>query len=137
MPLLSAIDDFVQRSLAALPTVWEKLRFVSGLREDDGNFHHWGLQQKYGDMATEAALTEVHAELCDELASTRLAELWLSADQAAHREQVDVAEFLKGLNTVSTRPEDLQGVAPEHLAYVVTNLSRVARYRSTSSHLAA
>ena len=35
MPILSALEDFLQRSLAPLPTLWEKLRFVCDLREGD------------------------------------------------------------------------------------------------------
>ncbi len=137
MPLLSAVEDFVQRSLSALPTVWEKLDFVRGLRGPDGHYRHWGLERTFDEKSADSAIAEAHSGLCEELTSVRLAELWLSASQAALREHQDVTEFLKNLDSAETLPPYLHGVAPEHVRFVVTNLSRVARFRSASNRLAA
>ena len=138
MPLLSALEDLVQRSLAALPGVWEKVHFLDELRGENGGYQHWGLEQKYGAEAAQAAMTEAHADLVEELGSTRLAELWLSANQAAYREQVDVEEYLKKVrNSGDGVPKDLRGMMPEHYRYVMTNLSRVARFRSSPTQTAA
>jgi hypothetical protein len=138
MPLFSALEDFMQRSLSALPTLWEKLQFVGDLREDGSGYRHWGLEQRFGEKAARAALTEAHNGLFNEVVSTRLAELWLAADQAAHREQLEVAEYLQKMRDSETAlPLDAQGVAPEHFAFVVTNLCRVAHSRSTPSRQAA
>ncbi len=138
MPLFSALEDFMQRSLSALPTLWEKLQFVGDLREDGTDYRHWGLEQRFGEKAARAALAEAHNGLFNEVVSTRLAELWLAADQAAHREHVEVAEYLQRMSDSETAlPLDAQGVAPEHYAFVVTNLCRVAHSRSMSSRQAA
>ncbi len=138
MALLSALEDLLQRSLSGLPTLWEKLQFVSELRGDRAEYQHWGLEQKYGKAEAQSAIAEAHAQLVHAVASTRLAELWLSAGQAAYREQVDVEEYLRRLRTSEGRfPVDLEGMPPEHYDFVVTNLSRVARFRSASSRLAA
>lgn len=137
MALLSALEDFVQRTLAPLPTLWEKLRFVGELREGSG-YRHWGMEQKFGETVAQSAITEAHSGLCEEMASTRLSELWVAATQASRREEKDVANYLQHvMSAPEVRPEDLQGVAPEHFDFVVTNLYRVARSRSTPSHLAA
>ncbi len=137
MPLLSALEDFLQRSLGGLPTLWEKLRFVSELREG-AHYRHWGMEQKFGEKMAQAAIAEAHSGLCNEMASTKLAELWLTADQAAHREELQVADFLNGMmSSAGSRPADTQGVAPEHFEFILTNLYRVAHSRSTSNHLAA
>lgn len=131
MPLLSALEDLLQRSVSALPTVWEKLRFLGELRRDGAEYQHWGLEQKYGKDAAQAAMAEVHAGLFNEMVSSKLSELWLAANQAAYREQVDVVEYLRKLQvSEGALPEDLQGIVPEHYNFVVTNLSRVARSRS-------
>ena len=138
MPLLSALEDLVQRSLAALPGVWERVHFLDELRGENGGYQHWGLEQKYGAEAAQTAMTEAHADLIEELGSTRLAELWLSANQAAYREQVDVEEYLKKVrNSGDGVPKDLRGMMPEHYRYVMTNLSRVARFRSSPTQTAA
>jgi hypothetical protein len=136
MPLLSALEDFLQRSLAPLPTLWEKLRFVCDLRDHRDRYQHWGMEQKFGAKEAQAAIAESHRELVEELTSTKLAELWLAADQAARREEVEVAAFLKCLNEEALPPE-LPGVAPEHYNFVIANLSRVAHSRSATSRLAA
>lgn len=136
MPLLSALEDFVQRSLAPLPTLWEKLRFVGDLRHDGARYQHWGMEQKFGETQSQQAIAEAHQDLVEELASTKLAELWLSADQAARREELDVAAFLENLREEKA-PADAKGVAPEHYNFVVANLSRVARSRSAPSRLSA
>jgi hypothetical protein len=136
MALFSALEDFLQRSLAPLPTLWEKLRFVGDLRED-GRYRHWGMEERFGEESAHAAISEAHTDLCNEMVSTKLSELWLAADQAAYREERAVAEYLKNLEDAKLRPADLQGVAPEHFDFVVTNLYRVARSRSTSSRSAA
>lgn len=137
MPVLSAFEDFAQRSLSALPTLWEKLRFVSSLRDEHASYRHWGLEQKHGEKRAQAAIAESHSQLCGELASTRLAELWVAADQAARRETLEVSELLNCIDEKNTIPADLRGVAPEHFRFVVRNLTRVAHSRSSSSHLAA
>lgn len=138
MPLLSAIDDFMLRSLSALPTVWQKLRFVSSLREEGSGYRHWGLEQKYGQKEAQEAIAEAHSALFNESASTPLSELWLAADQAARGEELETADYLRKLTAVkSTLPNDLHGVAPEHFSFVVTNLYRIARSRSASNRLAA
>jgi hypothetical protein len=137
MALFSALEDFLQRSLAPLPTLWEKLRFVSDLQAG-GRYRHWGMEQKFGENSAQRAIAEAHSGLCNEMASTKLAELWLAADQAAHRQDQEVAQYLQGLmHFGQVRPNDLQGVAPEHFDFVVTNLYRVARSRSTPNRLAA
>ncbi len=137
MPLLSALEDLLQRSLSTLPSVWEKLRFVSELRTGP-EYQHWGLEQKFGKKAAQAAMTEAHAGLFNEMVSTKLAELWLAADQAAQRDRMEVADYLRTIPTTEeSLPGELQGVPPEHLRFVVTNLSRVAHSRSTPSRLVA
>jgi hypothetical protein len=137
MSLFTALEDFLHRSLSAFPTVWEKLCFVSELRGDNQRYEHWGLQQKYGESEAQTALADAHAGLCNEVVSTQLAELWLAANQAAHREELEVEEFFKRLRSTDRLPGNLQGVTPEHFDFVVTNLSRVSRARSASSRLAA
>lgn len=137
MPLLSALEDFVQRSLDTLPSVWEKLRFVRSLRADDASYRHWGLEEKYGAHEAHAAIAEAHSSLAEELASTPLSDLWLGVEQGASREQIELSVLLHDLETPLTIPADLRGVVPEHLQLIVRNLSRIARHQLRSSQLAA
>jgi hypothetical protein len=138
MPLLSALEDFIQRSLSALPSTWERLVFVSELREGQANYRHWGLEQKFGEVNARGAIAEAHSNLIEEMTSARLSELWTEARQAAESKACIPSEYLNGLvKSEDAVPQDLKGVPPEHFAFVVTNLYRVARFHSAPSHLAA
>jgi hypothetical protein len=137
MPLLSAIADFTERSLASLDTTWERLAFVADLRGADGVHRHWGMESVHGEKETAAALAVAHADLVEAVASSRFADLWQEAHDGAQRESCGAASFLARLNSPKALPADTAGVAVEHFQFVLTNLSRVARYRSQSSRLAA
>ena len=137
MPLLSAIADLTERSLDALATTWEKLTFVSELRDSAGRYQHWGMECVHGEEETAAALAAAHAELIEELASTRFPDLWYEARDAAQREACDPSALLHRLDAANALPADMRGVAPEHFSFVLRNLSRVARYHSHSTRQAA
>ncbi len=137
MPLLSAIADFTERSLGSLQTTWEKLAFLADLREADGAYRQWGLEGVHGAEETTSALARAHGELMEALASSRLSELWQEAGETAHREETDPVSVIARASSANAQAADMHGVAPEHFEFVVTNLWRVARYRSQSNRQAA
>lgn len=62
MALLSCIEDLCIRTLSALPSVFEKLAYISRLRSDRRYFH-WGLSRQFGEIAADEALSQTHTEL--------------------------------------------------------------------------
>ena len=43
MPLFSASEDFARRTLSAIPGLLSRLAYMTSLRDEQGNYCHWGL----------------------------------------------------------------------------------------------
>ena len=135
MPLLSAFDDFVRRSLSVLPNLWERLRFVGELRDKVGEYRHCGMEEFFGQQEARTAIAAAHSMLYEELASTPLEELWRTADTCLKRtEIVGVLEFV---TPCKGKFRDVHGVPAEHVQLVTKNLIRVAQSQNQSSRATA
>jgi hypothetical protein len=73
--LLSAFEDFVSRTLAAVPGLLPKLRYCARLRSPEGKYEHWGLVRVHGDSPAQRALQEAHSAVFLEVLRTPLREL--------------------------------------------------------------
>ena len=89
MTFLSASEDFLATTLAALPGVWGKLQYLSGLRSEGGTYDHWGLTRLHGEAAVARALGEAHRNVFLKVLQTPLAPLLEEAALSA-AEQVDI-----------------------------------------------
>ena len=127
MIFFSAYDDFVQRTLAALPGWWRKLDYLAGLRREGGRYAHWGLQRVYGERRAQEAMAQAHRELMLEVLRTPLRAL---ADEVEGGGK-EALDFLRhpGANLL---PDDLGGGSARHFSSVVSAISQVARRRSPS-----
>ena|SRR5579885_3046150 len=117
MPLLSAIADLSERSLASLSSVWEKLAFLAELRGSDGVYRHWGLEGVHGQQETASALSAAHAELIETLASSRFSELWRDAHEAAEHEGNDPASVIALVRAGHPKAFEMHGVPAEHFEF--------------------
>ena len=131
MALLTALEDLRERTLAALPTLWEKLAFLRDCRRQDGVYQHWGLERTHGEIAGRDALAQAHSELFEEFAATRLQELWASARSAAGSESAALRGLLDKVDGATALPRQMRGVPPEHYRFMLTSLARVAAYHGT------
>src|SRR5689334_6339346 len=95
-----AADDFRVRTLAALPTLLDKLAYICSLQTADGAYAHWGLTRVYGQQEAQDALNIVHAETAVSLARMPLREIY--------------QEFVEG----QVRPMSASGINPE--SFVLT-----------------
>lgn len=129
MALFSAADDFSRRTLAALPGLLAKLRYVSGLRREDGQYAHWGLARVYGDHVARQAIERIHKELALQVLRTPLRELVQDAIQSAGNAETDVAEYVAQLNKELGRllPDKFAGGSVRHFSTVLQALSGLAR----------
>lgn len=133
MPLLSAFEDFVGRSLSALSSVWERLRFVGELRDEEGEYRHYGMEELFGEQEAKTAIATAHSMLYEELASTPLRELWHSASLNPS----EIAGTLEFATPSKRTFRDFHGVPVEHVQLVTKTLIRVAQARDRSSRAAA
>jgi len=65
--LLKVVEDFKKYTLQALPTLVEKLAYISSLQNQEGRYNHWGLSRIFGDPRAQKAIKTVHGELALEL----------------------------------------------------------------------
>jgi len=95
MKFFPAFDDFMIRSVAAIPGTWERLRYVAGLRQSDGGYAHWGMTRTYGADVAQRTMRSAHEEVLRDVLRTPLSDL---------------------LDEVSTEPESRHAVPSPSLA---------------------
>lgn len=139
MTCLSASEDFLASTLAALPGMWGKLEYLSGLRTDAGNYEHWGLTRLHGESAVQRALAEAHRELFLKILRTPLARLLEDARLSAAERELEAAQYLQELadGSQTLLPEDLGGGLEPHFSSVLKALSKLAQGRSSATRRAA
>jgi hypothetical protein len=68
-------EDFTSRTLAAIPSDFGRLYYVSSLRDSlTGRYQHDGLMDVYSDNSVQEALGQCHEELFSRILETPLAE---------------------------------------------------------------
>lgn len=75
MPLFSASEDFTRRTLSAISGLLSRLAYISSLRDEQGNYRHWGLARTHGDAAAAEAMRRAHLDLLEEVLRTPLCQL--------------------------------------------------------------
>jgi hypothetical protein len=69
----SVIEDFTSRTLAAIPSDFGRLYYVSSLKDPGtGRYQHDGLMNLYSQPSVQAALTHCHEELFSRILETPL-----------------------------------------------------------------
>lgn len=127
MPLLSAYEDFCERTLGALNGVWKKLEFVSGLKAEKGHYEHWGLKYTYGPVQANRAMAQAHSEAFQKVLETPIPTLDRELKDTGGKDAAERPEQYV--------PEDRNGCAAEHFEYVLKALNLLAASRS--NHQAA
>jgi hypothetical protein len=76
MTLLSAYEDFVGRSLASVRGSLAKLVYCGSLRDDAGDYCHWGMSRTFGQGSASEALAQAHTEVWLEVLRTPIPALF-------------------------------------------------------------
>ena len=139
MSLRSAVDDLTTTTLAVFPGLLAKLKYVAGLRGDDGNYAHWGLSRVYGDSAAQRALAETHGVLTGEILRTPLRNLMEDAEACGSAQSEPAAAYLQDLQQKGSGllPENAGGGATRHFSSVLVALSALARNRQRATRPAS
>jgi len=140
MTLLCALDDFVLRTLAFVSGNWAKLRYISGLRaQQGGHYIHWGLARKYGENAAQKAIEEAHRNVLIDLLRTPVRELIGDAQSSAAGVDQPLAQYLQEVSRDSADllPKRVGGAAASHFTAVVQALARLTQAGKDPSHRAS
>lgn len=124
----SPLEDFSENTLAAIPGVLGKLRYLANLREDGGEYHHWGMERRHGRSAASHAIADSHAEIFSLILRTPISELWAEVNQlAAKRGSTPQELALEMFQEVrAMTPRDLRGGGKRHFSLVLRVLSALA-----------
>jgi hypothetical protein len=126
MTLLSASEDLRYRTLGAFPGPLEKLAYLARLRDDAGQYRHWGMSRTYGEQAAAAAMAEVHAQVWIEVLRTPVPELLRQLGRMGTTTRAAVIEELKNYRRRSC-PAELSGGAVRHFNSVLLALECLSR----------
>lgn len=128
MTLKSAYDDLRQRTIARIPGIWGKLKYIAGSRSAKGGYVHWGLERVHGPAAAQDAFTEIHKTLVKTILQTRLSALREDLEQSSEADAISPKSYASTLlrNLHQLLPSGSPREAELHLSSVLETLSTLA-----------
>ena len=129
MALISAFEDLLSRTLAAIPGLLGRLEYLSSLKVE-GRYGHWGLTRVYGERAAQRAMADGHKMLLEEVLQTPLEMLVEDSEAACAAQGRETPNYLEELRNRRTDllPEGSQGAATtRHFNSVLSALSALTK----------
>jgi hypothetical protein len=130
--LTSAVQDFEDRTLRAVPGLLGKLRYVALLHNNAGTYSHWGLEKVYGSGGAERAIRSSHGTLIARILKTPLRDLADDLQYSAANAQITDYELLSCLDTPSGNGPAVQSfnASEKHFRSVLHTLSALVQNRA-------
>ncbi len=126
---LSAIEDFKQRSLRALPTLLERLAYICSLQTENGFYEHWGLTRVFGNRLAQDAILRAHTETAMELIRVPIREIYQEYQEALARP--DGPQVLRPESFVLKAPVIGDELLSAHLRLLQNSVAAVSRQERT------
>ena len=126
MTLLSAREDFEERTLASFNTPLEKLVYLARTRDEAGQYRHWGMNKVYGERAAAAAMAEAHAQVWIDVLRAPIPELSHEMEEMDKAQREGILAELKRFPSLSY-PPDLRGGSVRHFSSVLLALESLCR----------
>jgi len=129
--LRSALEDFEDSTLTAVPGLLGKLRYVARLHSGGGAYSHWGLEKVHGSAPAEKAMRVSHGALVARILRTPLRDLADDLKWSATAAQITDFEFLSGLEAplINALPAQRLHPSEKHFRSVLQTLSALVRNR--------
>ena len=124
----SPADDFRNSTLGAVPGTLAKLQYVVSLRQQQGNYFHWGLARVHGESTANAVIGQAHSEILSSILRTPIRSLWEDARTTAEEQSEAVGDYLRELTELGETlvPKELQGGVKRHFMSVLLALCSLA-----------
>lgn len=130
--LWSVAEDFKRYTLKALPTLLEKMAYISSLQNSEGRYRHWGLSRLFGDHRAQKGIATVHSELAMNLIRTPIRNIYREySDQRSEH-----PEFLEPQSLALRAPANGDELLSVHLQLIQGSLVAVAAHESASRQAA-
>jgi hypothetical protein len=98
MTLFSALEDLQQTTLKAVTGCLRRLEYVAGLRDHEGNYHHWGFTRVYGDARARKALADAHRSMLSRILSTPIRLLENDVEESSQEAGMAPENYLERLS---------------------------------------
>jgi hypothetical protein len=136
MAFLSAEDDFRKNTLAALPNALKRLDYLAQLRENAGDFSHWGLERVHGKKQAQQAMRDAFERLLAEILRIPVQQLWKDAQELGAEDAALLRHLGRRLQRLVTKEElrNLSRTQQLHLRSVLAALQELSRSRSADSY---
>ena len=132
--LFNVAEDFKRYTLKALPTLLEKLAYISSLQSSEGGYKHWGLSRVFGDHKAQKGIASVHSELAMNLIRIPIRRIYKEYHIAAQR--AEHPELLHPDSLTLKAPSNGDELLSVHLQLIRGSLVAVAAHEP-STHQAA
>lgn len=126
----SAVEDFKERSLRALPTLLERLAYICSLQTEAGVYEHWGLKRVFGSRLAQDAILKAHTETALELIRVPLRDLYREYQEALARPEGP--QVLHPESLVLKAPANGDELLSAHLDLLQNSIAAVSRQERTS-----
>jgi hypothetical protein len=128
MPLLSAHQDFMQRTISSVGNVWKRLLFTASLRTDAGQYHHWGLERVHGLEESRAAIEKAHRDLIVKLLEMPVEDAVRDAERVEDTQELELKRIC---------PPALETCLLKHADYVLEASRLISIHHAHSGEIAA
>lgn len=98
MKLKSALEDLHDSTLKALKGCLQRLEYLAGLQQKDGDYDHWGLARLHGESPARKALTQAHRAQVSDLLSTPIRDLMEDARQSSRIAGLPPSTYIERLS---------------------------------------
>ena len=112
MKLFSAVEDFVNESLASIPSQLGRLRFIAAMNKN-GIYKHWGMSKRHGADEAQKAISEAHSDSFEKVLTSPVPNL-VSEDR-----EIAASSGSQEVELASALPSDLRGGTPRHLKWIL------------------
>ena len=129
---MSPSDDFRNGTLSAVPGTLAKLEYLASLRQQDGDYFHWGLARIHGKETANEVIGAAHTDVFASVLRTPIRALWAEAASRAEEQNEAVGDYLREFaeSGEALVPKELQG-GVRHFRSVLLALCSLAGVRAT------
>lgn len=132
--LFTVAEDFARYTLNALPTLLEKLAYISSLQDGDGHYKHWGLSRVFGDHKAQKGIASVHSDLAMNLIRVPIRRIYKEYSTATQR--TEHPELLDPGMLALKAPSNGDELLSVHLQLIRGSLVAVAGHEASTHRVA-
>jgi hypothetical protein len=132
--IFKAAEDFRRRTLAALPSLVEKVAYICSLQTGTGGYVHWGFTRTFGNRPTQEAIYAAHLETSQQLVQAPVREIYEEYQQA--RTRSGSPHFLDPSAFVLKGPLNGDALLSAHLRLLQESVAALAQQENATHQVA-